>query len=168
MGASERRHRPAAAPPARVAQPRHVPPLPLCAPRAPQRARTQLVPPPPPAPPLQRATPHYIFPGQPEATRNELVVRLQPDEAIYLKMIVKKPGGWVGGRGRVGGQAGRQAVWAFRTPATRACLPSDTPLRQRRLRLPSPPRQPAICVLRFVLLSMSPPSAHCSRPRPGH
>ncbi|PSC70121.1 glucose-6-phosphate 1-cytoplasmic isoform [Micractinium conductrix] len=39
-----------------------------------------------------RATPHYIFPGQPEATRNELVVRLQPDEAIYLKMIVKKPG----------------------------------------------------------------------------
>ena len=26
--------------------------------------------------------------------RNELVVRLQPDEAIYLKMVVKKPGGW--------------------------------------------------------------------------
>ncbi|GAB4821247.1 hypothetical protein N2152v2_008293 [Parachlorella kessleri] len=38
-------------------------------------------------------TPHFLFPGQqPDTMRNELVVRLQPDEAIYLKMIVKKPG----------------------------------------------------------------------------
>jgi len=52
-------------------------------------------------------TPHFLFPGQQaETMRNELVVRLQPDEAIYLKMIVKKPGrwGWVAG-GRVGGGA---------------------------------------------------------------
>ncbi|KAI3425139.1 hypothetical protein D9Q98_008910 [Chlorella vulgaris] len=39
-----------------------------------------------------RATPHFVFNGEPESMRNELVVRLQPDEAIYLKMIVKKPG----------------------------------------------------------------------------
>lgn len=37
-------------------------------------------------------TPHFIFPGNPETSRNELVVRLQPDEAIYMKFIVKKPG----------------------------------------------------------------------------
>jgi hypothetical protein len=45
-------------------------------------------------------TPHFLFPGQPRAMRNELVVRLQPDEAIYLKMIVKKPGGWAGRGGQ--------------------------------------------------------------------
>ena len=68
-----------------------------------------------------RPTPHFIFGGNPDASRNEaraggggrgagggggvqhkrlphayphpqIVVRLQPDEAIYLKMIVKKPG----------------------------------------------------------------------------
>ncbi|EFN53828.1 hypothetical protein CHLNCDRAFT_36395 [Chlorella variabilis] len=39
-----------------------------------------------------RSTPHFVFNGEPEAMRNELVVRLQPDEAIYLKLIVKKPG----------------------------------------------------------------------------
>ncbi|KAL4419711.1 hypothetical protein ABPG75_006809 [Micractinium tetrahymenae] len=39
-----------------------------------------------------RPTPHFVFGGNPERMRNELVVRLQPDEAIYLKMIVKRPG----------------------------------------------------------------------------
>lgn len=28
-----------------------------------------------------------------EGMRNEFVMRLQPDEAIYMKMVVKKPGG---------------------------------------------------------------------------
>ena len=40
-----------------------------------------------------RATPHWLFGGDPESMRNELVVRLQPDEAIYTKLVVKKPGG---------------------------------------------------------------------------
>lgn len=39
-----------------------------------------------------KATPHFVFGGDPETSRNEVVVRLQPDEAIYLKLIVKKPG----------------------------------------------------------------------------
>ena len=39
-----------------------------------------------------RETPHFIFDGNPHTSRNELVVRLQPDEAIYMKFIVKKPG----------------------------------------------------------------------------
>lgn len=39
-----------------------------------------------------RATPHFVFSGDPETCRNEIVMRLQPDEAIYMKMIVKKPG----------------------------------------------------------------------------
>jgi glucose-6-phosphate 1-dehydrogenase len=33
--------------------------------------------------------PGTIFP---DSVRNELVIRLQPDEAVYLKMMVKKPG----------------------------------------------------------------------------
>lgn len=33
-----------------------------------------------------------MFEGDSRGMRNELVVRLQPDEAIYLKMVVKKPG----------------------------------------------------------------------------
>lgn len=37
-------------------------------------------------------TPHFIFAGESSSSRNELVVRLQPDEAIYMKFIVKKPG----------------------------------------------------------------------------
>lgn len=37
-------------------------------------------------------TPHFIFAGNSDSSRNELVVRLQPDEAIYMKFIVKKPG----------------------------------------------------------------------------
>lgn len=39
-----------------------------------------------------RQTPHWLFPGDPSSCRNELVVRLQPDEAIYMKFVVKKPG----------------------------------------------------------------------------
>jgi glucose-6-phosphate 1-dehydrogenase len=40
-----------------------------------------------------RETPHYIFPGAPpDRMRNEIVVRLQPDEAIYAKLTVKTPG----------------------------------------------------------------------------
>lgn len=39
-----------------------------------------------------RAPPHNIFPGDHEHMRNEMVVRLQPDEAIYMKMTVKSPG----------------------------------------------------------------------------
>ena len=38
------------------------------------------------------ATPKFIFPGHAEEMRNEVVVRLQPDEAIYMKLMVKKPG----------------------------------------------------------------------------
>eukprot|EP00887_Chlorella_sp_A99_P005935 scaffold29.g5935.t1 len=41
-----------------------------------------------------RSTPHFIFgaDSDPEQMRNELVIRLQPSEAIYLKCMVKKPG----------------------------------------------------------------------------
>jgi glucose-6-phosphate 1-dehydrogenase len=42
------------------------------------------------------ATPHFIFnqDGANDASqmRNEIVIRLQPDEAIYMKMMVKAPG----------------------------------------------------------------------------
>ena len=41
------------------------------------------------------STPKFIFEGEgcdPEHMRNEIVVRLQPDEAIYLKLMVKEPG----------------------------------------------------------------------------
>ena len=38
------------------------------------------------------ATPHFIFPGDSAHMRNEIVIRLQPDEAIYMKMMVKAPG----------------------------------------------------------------------------
>ena len=34
--------------------------------------------------------PEGIFQG--EAVRNELVIRIQPDEAVYVKMMIKKPG----------------------------------------------------------------------------
>jgi glucose-6-phosphate 1-dehydrogenase len=36
--------------------------------------------------------PMFIFPGDSEYLRNEIVVRLQPDEAIYAKIVVKSPG----------------------------------------------------------------------------
>lgn len=39
-----------------------------------------------------RQPPTFIFPGDAEYLRNELVVRLQPDEAIYAKIVVKSPG----------------------------------------------------------------------------
>lgn len=40
-----------------------------------------------------KSTPHFIFgAGDPEAMRNELVIRLQPGEALYMKTIVKRPG----------------------------------------------------------------------------
>lgn len=39
-----------------------------------------------------RSTPHFVFEGDRETMRNEVVVRLQPDEAIYMKLICKKPG----------------------------------------------------------------------------
>lgn len=38
------------------------------------------------------ATPKFIFEGNAEQMRNEMVIRLQPDEAIYLKFLLKKPG----------------------------------------------------------------------------
>jgi glucose-6-phosphate 1-dehydrogenase len=42
------------------------------------------------------ATPHFIFnkDGGTDASqmRNEIVIRLQPDEAMYIKLIVKEPG----------------------------------------------------------------------------
>ena len=38
------------------------------------------------------ATPKFIFQGDPEDMRNEVVIRLQPDEAIYSKLMVKTPG----------------------------------------------------------------------------
>lgn len=37
-------------------------------------------------------TPHFIFPGDADDMRNEVVIRLQPDEAIYCKLLVKTPG----------------------------------------------------------------------------
>lgn len=40
-----------------------------------------------------RSTPHFIFGGNdPDAMRNELVIRLQPSEAIYMKCV-----SWRGG-----------------------------------------------------------------------
>lgn len=36
--------------------------------------------------------PGDIFGGR--CQRNELVVRVQPDEAVYLKMMTKRPGGY--------------------------------------------------------------------------
>lgn len=39
-----------------------------------------------------RQPPTFIFNGDPEYLRNEIVVRLQPDEAIYAKIVVKTPG----------------------------------------------------------------------------
>ena len=39
-----------------------------------------------------RQPPTFIFPGNPEYLRNEIVLRLQPDEAIYAKIVVKSPG----------------------------------------------------------------------------
>ena len=33
-----------------------------------------------------------IFPGSPEALRNELVIRLQPNEAVFMRVNVKAPG----------------------------------------------------------------------------
>jgi len=39
-----------------------------------------------------RQPPTFIFPGSPEYLRNEIVLRLQPDEAIYAKIVVKSPG----------------------------------------------------------------------------
>jgi glucose-6-phosphate 1-dehydrogenase len=39
-----------------------------------------------------RSTPHFVFEADPEEMRNEIVVRLQPNEAIYAKLIVKSPG----------------------------------------------------------------------------
>lgn len=37
-------------------------------------------------------TPKFIFDGESSQLRNEIVVRLQPDEAIYIKLMVKEPG----------------------------------------------------------------------------
>lgn len=39
-----------------------------------------------------RQPPTFIFQGDAEYLRNEIVVRLQPDEAIYAKIVVKTPG----------------------------------------------------------------------------
>merc|ERR1712124_171445 len=38
---------------------------------------------------FKKATPHSLFGDQPQ---NELVIRIQPNEAIYYKMIAKMPG----------------------------------------------------------------------------
>jgi glucose-6-phosphate 1-dehydrogenase len=38
------------------------------------------------------ATPKFIFHGHADEMRNEVVIRLQPDEAMYLKFLVKQPG----------------------------------------------------------------------------
>ncbi len=39
-----------------------------------------------------RSPPTFIFDGNPELLRNEIVLRLQPDECIYAKVVVKSPG----------------------------------------------------------------------------
>jgi glucose-6-phosphate 1-dehydrogenase len=39
-----------------------------------------------------KATPHFLFGENPDEMRNEIVLRLQPDEAVYMKVIVKAPG----------------------------------------------------------------------------
>ena len=40
-----------------------------------------------------RQPPTFIFPGSPEYLRNEIVLRLQPDEAIYAKIVCQKARG---------------------------------------------------------------------------
>lgn len=39
-----------------------------------------------------KPVPALLFPHDDQTTRNELVMRIQPDEAVYMKMMVKKPG----------------------------------------------------------------------------
>ena len=38
----------------------------------------------------QNLKPYYLFSG--EAVRNELVLRVQPGEAVYVKVMTKTPG----------------------------------------------------------------------------
>ena len=38
-----------------------------------------------------KSAPAFLY-GNPDGYRNELVMRLQPGEAIYMKMVLKQPG----------------------------------------------------------------------------
>ena len=67
-----------------------------------------------------RAPPHFIFPGDADAMRNEIVIRLQPDEVRCGLWCLGVVWGWLGyvvGRRRFGGRGGGFSTICSRAPS---------------------------------------------------
>ena len=69
-----------------------------------------------------RPPPHFIFPGDADAMRNEIVIRLQPDEVRRWGCVVGvvwwAVWGWLGCvAGRFGGRGGGSSTTCSRAPS---------------------------------------------------